>query len=505
MEGVILKDSQTTAEQHVVEGAAWEPPAEGRPLVSVIMALTNHRGRAPTAVERWKAQVYPDEDYSLILGSDGCNMELVTRLQALLRDQDFILIREDRSELELYNECVEAAGSEWIFITEPHCEPEPDVLRNMMSYLADAGFDGAACYSDGLSDNNYVARLEDEVFAADFATKGQEAHWNKIVLRGFALRRSAYLDAGGFAHQYGHFSEPLLGAELRRKGYRLGTATKAVVHHGSTPRLKWIVRNQLRYGMNQSRCLLDAPTEVVTGFFGLPWDRYGSYLGPRKFLRELAKRCLRARKAARVSWTDIAVVAGHGLVPAGTRRCTSLAAIAVLWGAVELGRIVPGLGKSCIGRLWKKAIERGRMDYLTTLTQSREPVTELSPKDMGPHNAFGLYPLTRVRGSGWFRWTRAAAMLVPALEPGEYRITISLLRLRPYGREEYLVVEAGGSRVVQQCGAGDSIELDCVVEGNGVTPLPLTLVSSATARTRHGRGKKRRVGVAISGVTARRL
>ena len=105
---------------------------------------------------------------------------------------------------------------------------EPECLEALLAHFAAHDQDGACCRSIGIS-TNAIARMEERLFDEGFRTWSREGHWCKVIMRGFAVRRSVYLADGGFEHAYGRFAEFALAATMHRRGRRLGFATGAAV------------------------------------------------------------------------------------------------------------------------------------------------------------------------------------------------------------------------------------------------------------------------------------
>jgi hypothetical protein len=127
-----------------------------------------------------------------------------------------------------------------LVFTEPHCMAEPECLEELVRYLARTRYDGACLRSVGITPNE-PARLEELYFDKGFRECSRDDHWCKAILRGFAVRREAYLAVGGFAGEWGRFSEFALAIALHRRGHRLGYATGASVRHVYTSTLRALI------------------------------------------------------------------------------------------------------------------------------------------------------------------------------------------------------------------------------------------------------------------------
>lgn len=218
---------------------------------------------------------------------------LEAQLSSHLKDHDQIVCLPGLTEIALYDQGVRRATTHWVFISEPHVEVASDAIEEMMCYLEESGLDGAACYSIGSVDNNFVARLEDSVFADDLNIKGQPDHWNKIVLKGCCIHKSAFLDAGGFIPRYGHFSEPSLGARLHDCGYRIGLCDHSRSFHYGCRRLCNLVQQQIEYGYCEMLCCTLLDEEFEARYFALMDAVRRTSSVPFRWVLLLMKRSIR--------------------------------------------------------------------------------------------------------------------------------------------------------------------------------------------------------------------
>jgi Glycosyl transferase family 2 len=218
------------------------------PFISVVIPLPDHRGMAVKAVKAWcEAQQYPADQYELIVVSDGTNPALEATVRSHLRPLDSLITKTQANLPELTNFGAQNASSELLLITESHCIPDPACLAHITDYFSHHPVDVACCSSDGIN-TNLLAQMEQKIFDLDFEKRSRLDAWNKITVRGFAIKRSVYLDAKGFESQYDHFAEPVFGAHLHALGYQMGYVPNAKVSHYNNPTLKYLLPSLIEYG-----------------------------------------------------------------------------------------------------------------------------------------------------------------------------------------------------------------------------------------------------------------
>lgn len=217
-------------------------------VISVVIPLPDHRGMAVKAIKAWcEWQDYPADSYNVIVVSDGANPTLEAEVRSHLRSHDHLIIAPGANLPELTNVGVQQAMAELLFITESHCIPDVACLRHVVEYFGQHSVDVACCSSDGI-DDNLLAQMEQRIFDLDFQKRSRLDAWNKITVRGFAIKRSVYLATQGFESQYGHFAEPVFGAHLHALGYQMGYVAQAKVSHYNNPSLKYLLPGLIEYG-----------------------------------------------------------------------------------------------------------------------------------------------------------------------------------------------------------------------------------------------------------------
>lgn len=204
------------------------------PQVSVVLTLIDHQGHALEGVESWaRGQDLARDRYEVIVVGSGGESEVEEAVRPLLGAQDSLLRFPSTQELELHDHGARTARGRWILFTEGHTVAEPSCLSSLLDYLNEneSRYAGACIRSTDGGSTNRIAKCERRWYTDGFDEWSREGDWRKVTIRGFAIRRDAYLDAGGFDHRFGCFAETAMAATLDHRGDRLGYAPAAAVKH----------------------------------------------------------------------------------------------------------------------------------------------------------------------------------------------------------------------------------------------------------------------------------
>jgi hypothetical protein len=257
-------------------------PDDAGLLVSVVLPIADHRGQALGSVRSWaRTQTLPRDRYEVIVVSDGLEPGLDAQIRTLLHPQDRLVYGPPGIEARLYDVGARAARGRWLFFTEAHCFGDRQCLEAMVSYLDASGDDGASARSQGIA-SNYLARMEERLFHENASPRLAPEHWNKIFMRGSALARECYLQAGGLTWRYGLFAEPDLAARLYASGHKIGHAPAAVVRHVNTRSVAELRSSVHDYSGGQCTYLTEHPEGDGAQYFGTPtWWSQRSLIDPR--------------------------------------------------------------------------------------------------------------------------------------------------------------------------------------------------------------------------------
>ena len=273
--------------------ARWGRPegsATRAPELSIVIPLSAHRGRAVEAVDSAACrQDWPRGDLEVIVVTDGADRALDGQVKALLGAGDRLIRAATANGVELTDLGARAARGRILFVVEGHCELAPTVARELIAFFATGEHDAACVSSTGRSANTF-ARMEQRYFDERFAVWRQPGEWRKVMLRGFAILRSAYLDAGGLEWRYGLFADRALAATLHAGGYRVGWAERAWIVHTNATRYAAFRESVSDYVTGELAYLETHDADYCTRYFG----RSEPWVERRDWGREEVRAALRA-------------------------------------------------------------------------------------------------------------------------------------------------------------------------------------------------------------------
>lgn len=242
-----------------------------RPLFSIIIPLEFHRGQWEHAWRAWSEQTVDKSLYEIILvvPPDFPKREELCAFGDFRVRFEFVDCRHD---IGLCAAGATRALGDYLFFTESHCRPEPDVLELCIRAFADhPDWAGFSCRSVPVC-HNRLSKAEAEMYQADIEF-GMKVHpWLKVLDQCFVTRREAYEQCGGFHPELGHFAEWVLAAGYHARGYTLGYLEEARFHHyyvGKLDELKTFtldfVQGEIRFFSEGSRdpggAYLEVPVE----------------------------------------------------------------------------------------------------------------------------------------------------------------------------------------------------------------------------------------------------
>ena len=200
--------------------------------LSLLVPLEDARGDAVEHLRTWThEQSLPRERYQVVIASTGEDPEGDERVQDLLADHDVFERVPGADLIELWNAAAARADSDWVVLTENHCEADPACLASVVRTIESDGDHDALTLDHGHITSNAVSELGARWFEQVYEEWDEPGQWPRLNLVGFAIRRGAYLEAGGLDPRYGLFSAPLLSARLHRGGARIGHLPDAHVLH----------------------------------------------------------------------------------------------------------------------------------------------------------------------------------------------------------------------------------------------------------------------------------
>ena len=267
----------------------------GSPELSVVLTLVDHQGHAVECVESWaRRQELPRERYEVIVVGSGAEREIEDLVRPLLTEHDRLLRHGSSEELELHDHGARAARGHWLLFTEAHTVAEPTCLSSLLEYLSEheSRLAGACIRSTPDGSSHPVAKCEQRWYAEGFDQWSREGDWRKVTIRGFAIRRDAYLDAGGFEHRFGCFAETALAATLADRGHRLGYEPQAAIKHYDATRLGQLTGYVREYREGEIAYRATHPPDYCERYFGVlppPMDRRERIRAWLRYLRARAR------------------------------------------------------------------------------------------------------------------------------------------------------------------------------------------------------------------------
>ncbi len=429
------------------------------PLFSVIIPLEYHRGQWELCWQGWQSQTLDKADFEIILVVPP-NFSARDRLSELAGPVPRIEYSDHSHDIALCADGAARARGKFLFFTESHCWPEPDVLELcLQAFHANPGWAGFSCKSMRLCPNR-LSEAEADMYEAD-TEYGMTVHpWRKILDVCFVTRCEVYEACGGFKPEFGHFSEWVLAADYFEHGDKIGYLPEARLHHyyiGSFAELKVFtldfVEGEIRYfsqGLGEpGNTLLEIPPELICqGNF----DRGMA----RVILRMIVKDLLTLRAADRRSeqalfaigrWASPAI-SGDGITRGAAAAVVLYARLAAVlawmigtrkWLSVRFKLYIAAL----IHRHRLACIRNGRVSR--TAVRMPGAVATLG-NSTTVLDQTGFYPLEQYQGSP-FRWSENAAAIRLAVDAGCQSISIKCVPVRRLSLENDLRFYFDGKRI----------------------------------------------------------
>lgn len=387
------------------------------PLFSIIIPLEYHRGQWERAWLAWTEQTVDRSLYEIILvvPPDFPHRAELSALGQLGARLEFA---DSRHDIGLCAIGASRARGDYLFFTEAHCRPEPDVLALCISAFAEhPDWAGFSCRSVPIC-HNLLSEAEAEMYQADIEF-GMKVHpWRKILDQCFVTRRAAYEQCGGLQAEFGHFAEWLLAAGYHARGHRLGYLEEARIHHyyvGELDGLKSFTRDfvegEIRFFSDGARgpggAYLEAPVEWICQ------DDFDAGLA-RDILRALLRFDRPEQPQLGARWRAIRRWLGTAAFGDGLARSTALAA--VLHARCGLSAVLIAGSRESVFRWFKRYIAALiRLQRLNCIHAIRRATTGGGLRRLGDGvlSQAGFYPVETWSGRP-FRWSETeAAVRIP--------------------------------------------------------------------------------------------
>ncbi|MEZ5819181.1 MAG: glycosyltransferase family A protein [Xanthobacteraceae bacterium] len=426
------------------------------PLFSVIIPLEFHRGQWERAWQGWQAQTLDSTAFEIILVVPPAFPDR-DKLHKSAGSQVRLEYSQDSHDIDLCAVGAAKARGRFLFFTESHCWPEPDVLELCLeAFRVNEDWAALSCRSVRVT-HNRLSEAEADMYEADIAFGMYTHPWRKILDQCFVTRREAYRASGGLKPEFGHFSEWLLAANYFQTGCKIGYLPEARLHHyyvGSLDELREFtldfVAGEIRYFAGESvepgDALLERPSEWVCRH---SLDR----MEARGILSMVARDGFTVGTVFGVARTAQALARWGPIALLGDRLAIAARAFMVLWTGFILKLSMAAGPRRWLAASFKKhtaaliayerliGISRIRLEQ-RDLRRDRTPIAgDDSPAVL---EDVGFHPGER-RGES-FRWSEPEALL-RLCAPGCSRIRVQCLRVRRSLRWIDLRVYLNGERV----------------------------------------------------------
>lgn len=406
--------------------------------------MQDHRGLAIEAVKSWiEAQDSEPHLFEVILVIDHGSQDLENPLRKILRPHDRLITADSCNEIEQYDIGARQARGEFLFFTEPHCFAEPDAITEIIRTFRSDGLDGFCVRSISLN-RNRLAEMESRMYEEGFREWCRDGDWRKVIIRGFGIRRSSYLQSGGFPCQYERFAEWLFAATLHVQGYHIGYAPSVCVRHVNIDRLALFDNYIGEFIEGECRYRIDNRTESCERFFGSPpeWNSSGAY-NP-----ELIALILYGLRQQFHNWRGVGARPSRWI--SSVKEVFWFLSLRLFGQKIMLLRLqwlillakvrcylywfTPEPMYRGFLAYWRHTSAFYRVRYLIEHPQlAATTEAQLLSYDLGDaatNSTFGFYGPEEYQGKR-FRWCSSVAGVRLFLAPGEYEATITLIPVRP--------------------------------------------------------------------------
>lgn len=201
-----------------------------RPMFSIIIPLEYHRGQWEQSWLGWVSQTADKSLYEIILVVPP-DFTAREELKALAGDETRIEYTGLGHDIGLCAFGATKARGNYLFFTESHCRPEPDVIALCIRAIdAHPDWAGFSCRSVPIC-HNRLSVAEAAMYQADIEFGMTQHPWRKVLDQCFVTRRDVYWECGGLREEFGHFAEWLLAAAYHARGHYIGYLEEARFHH----------------------------------------------------------------------------------------------------------------------------------------------------------------------------------------------------------------------------------------------------------------------------------
>jgi hypothetical protein len=270
------------------------------------------------------------------------------------------------------------------------------------------------------------------------------------------LRRSVYETLGGLQDQYRLFATWVLAFRLHAAGYRLGYASRSVIHHHNPLTVSHLQQSIEDFTWGEFCYRRDYPDDGHEAYFGLPWewvDRGNNNRAAQQAICRAVARVLLTPSVWRRPGSLVphllralyrrwpALLGRHGLLDLATLRNWAARLRLALWRWHQRRR-----SAACVD-FCQRIVERTRLRFLAQHFQDWNggvPVPGTwSMDEVSAEDLAGFHALERYQGRP-FRWTDAVCAFACRAPAGEYAVTLDTGGLRTDLDTASLVITVNG-------------------------------------------------------------
>ncbi|MGY8680598.1 glycosyltransferase family A protein [Bradyrhizobium sp. UFLA05-153] len=470
------------------------PDAE-RPLFSVIIPLEFHRGQWEQSWQGWMSQTIARQLYEIILvvPPDFSPRE---NLSALAGGEARLEFSDSAHDIGLCAIGAARARGKYLFFTESHCWPEPDVLALCVrAFEEHPEWSGFSCKSIPVC-RNRLSEAEAAMYQADIDF-GMKVHpWRKVLDQCFVTRREAYEECGGLREELGHFAEWVLAAAYHARGHVIGYLEEARFHHYYIGRLSDLKTFTLDFVEGEIRYLSEGRREPGSELLDIPVE----WSSQDDFDPALARSALRAlvldgrawSRRPHETWRGFRRWVGPALF--GNLSARGAARLAAAYARCVLTALARVGSRESIAR-WMKRYIAALIDF-----QRLDCIRRVREAGGGPLQRLGDPVLAQAGFNAvetWqgraFRWSEPEAAVRISARPGRNVVRVQCLNVREPFNRIGLRFYLDGERIAERSIAihEDGFELRLELPSPGEATLAWTCPRFAAV------GDSRRLGLPV--------
>jgi hypothetical protein len=447
-----------------VELMARQDASVTKPDVSIIIPLFDARIGEEDCVGSWVDQPdFAPEKYEIVVISGGAFEELERRIRAVLRPGDRIEHHPPQKVLGLYHAGAQTARADLVLFTELHCVARPGCLKAIADYFATHEEHGACLRSDPGCLTKF-AQAEGMKFEQYFAEWSRPGDWRKVLVRGFAIKKSSYFKVGGFEPNTAYFGDFALSAAFHAHGLPLGYIPDAVVLHYYSNGFADFAPPVEARTKEECEFRLSHDPEYCHRYFDTPLDWLWRETTRPQTARRLFWPLLRSamRKLLRFGeWDDAKPLLAASARWAPIAACGLKGRILALRLAILRMRFETWAWRNNVDALMQiyaktySTLETfHRLQFISRHVhagrrRSRGDAPDQSMDTLGTATLFGFYQRERY-GERTFRWSAAAGMIGFDVPAGSYAFEVETGDIRDHPASFLADVYCNGHRLEKE-------------------------------------------------------